>query len=112
MCLFLSFVRNYKLFIKKIIRLNLVDTVAVFIVIGYFLRYFTEALNSMMLPSECNEIQLNKDGTWCVQQPEKKVVNKVEKAPVAAIAIDDSIEIIGDDVGKCSCKIFILFINY
>ncbi|CAH1098554.1 unnamed protein product [Psylliodes chrysocephalus] len=67
--------------------------------------YFTEALNSMMLPSECNEIQLNKDGTWCVQQPEKKVVNKVEKAPVAAIAIDDSIEIIGDDVEIVSSNV-------
>ncbi|CAG9863162.1 unnamed protein product [Phyllotreta striolata] len=58
--------------------------------------YFTEVLNSMVLPSECNEIQLNKDGTWCIQQLEKKVVAKIEKP--ASIAIDDSIEIIGDDI--------------
>ncbi|CAG9839813.1 unnamed protein product [Diabrotica balteata] len=29
--------------------------------------YFTEVLNSPLLPSSCNEIQLNKDGSWCVQ---------------------------------------------
>ncbi|KAJ8929929.1 hypothetical protein NQ314_017338 [Rhamnusium bicolor] len=59
--------------------------------------YFQEVLNSQLLPSECNEIQLNKDGSWNTQNPEKKAV-KIEKQPAAVIGIDDSIEIIGDDV--------------
>ncbi|KAJ8924331.1 hypothetical protein NQ315_007127, partial [Exocentrus adspersus] len=57
--------------------------------------YFQEVLNSQLLPSECNEIQLHKDGSWSTQTQEKKTV-KVEKPTV--IGIDDSIEIIGDDV--------------
>lgn len=64
--------------------------------ISYF-SYFQEVLSSSILPSDCNEITLNKDGTWSVQQ-EKKVM-KTEKPTV--IGLDDStIEIIGDDVGK------------
>ncbi|KAG5876389.1 hypothetical protein JTB14_005017 [Gonioctena quinquepunctata] len=57
--------------------------------------YFTEVLSSSILPSDCNEIQLNKDGTWSVQTQEKKQT-KVDKPTV--IGIDDSIEIIGDDI--------------
>ncbi|CAH1962095.1 unnamed protein product [Acanthoscelides obtectus] len=59
--------------------------------------YFQDVLNSPVLPSDCNEIQLNKDGSWSVQQPEKKVAAKVEKT--TSINLDDSVvEIIGDDV--------------
>lgn len=61
-------------------------------------RYFQEVLNSNDLNSEISEIQLNKDGSWCVQTVEKKPpppVAKVEKTTA-----DDSIEIILDDVGK------------
>ncbi|KAJ8962688.1 hypothetical protein NQ318_001085 [Aromia moschata] len=58
--------------------------------------YFQEVLNSSHLPSDCNEIQLNKDGSWSCHTQEKKTV-KVEK-PTTVIGIDDSIEIIGDDV--------------
>nr|CAI5835541.1 unnamed protein product [Callosobruchus analis] len=59
--------------------------------------YFQDVLNSCLLPSDCNEIQLNKDGSWSVQQPEKKVAAKVEKT--TSISLDDSVvEIIGDDV--------------
>lgn len=62
-----------------------------------FSRYFQEVLNSSVLPLDCNEITLNKDGTWSVQQEKK--VTKMEKPTV--IGLDDStIEIIGDDVGK------------
>ncbi|XP_018575929.1 E3 SUMO-protein ligase PIAS2 [Anoplophora glabripennis] len=57
--------------------------------------YFQEVLNSPTLLSECNEIQLHKDGSWSTQNQEKKTV-KIEKPTV--IGIDDSIEIIGDDV--------------
>ncbi|XP_057669109.1 E3 SUMO-protein ligase PIAS3 isoform X2 [Diorhabda carinulata] len=64
--------------------------------------YFTEVLSSTLLSSECNEIQLNKDGTWCVQTPEKKCT-KIEKPTV--IGIDDSIEIIGDDIEIVSSNI-------
>ncbi|CAG9839811.1 unnamed protein product [Diabrotica balteata] len=46
--------------------------------------YFTEVLNSPILPSNCNEMQVNKDGTWCVQANEKRL---------AKVEIDDSIEI-------------------
>lgn len=62
-------------------------------------------LNSSLLPSDCKEIQLNKDGTWSVQTPEKKTV-KVDKSAAnpPTIAIDDSIEIIGDDIGKFHLK--------
>lgn len=55
-------------------------------------RYFTEVLNSSLLSSETTEIQLLKDGSWSVQKEEKKAT-KTEKVP-----IDDSIEIISDDV--------------
>ncbi|CAH1164681.1 unnamed protein product [Phaedon cochleariae] len=57
--------------------------------------YFTEVLGSSILSADCNEIQLNKDGTWSVQLPEKKQIEKCKSATV--IGIDDSIEIIGDD---------------
>nr|XP_023024642.1 E3 SUMO-protein ligase PIAS3 [Leptinotarsa decemlineata] len=57
--------------------------------------YFTEVLSSSILSPDCNEIQLNKDGTWSVQVQDKKQV-KIDKPTV--IGIDDSIEIIGDDV--------------
>lgn len=57
--------------------------------------YFQEVLSAPVLPSECNEIQLHKDGSWSTQTQEKKTV-KIEKPTV--IGIDDSIEIIGDDV--------------
>lgn len=57
--------------------------------------YFQEVLASSNLPEDLNEIQLNKDGSWSTHQllPDKKVP-KTERVP-----IDDSIEIIGDDVG-------------
>ncbi|XP_072395892.1 E3 SUMO-protein ligase PIAS2-like isoform X2 [Diabrotica undecimpunctata] len=55
--------------------------------------YFTEVLNSPLLPSSCNEIQLNKDGSWCVQTSEKPNA-KVDKPTV--IGLEDSVEIIDD----------------
>lgn len=65
-------------------------------------RYFQEVLNCSILPSDCNEITLNKDGTWSIQQ-EKKVM-KTEKPTI--IGLDDStIEIIGDDIGKLLSKL-------
>jgi hypothetical protein len=57
-------------------------------------RYFQEVLASPTLPADLNEIQLHKDGSWSTQVADKKIT-KSEKVP-----IDDSIEIIGDDVGK------------
>lgn len=57
-------------------------------------RYFQEVLASPNLPPDLNEIQLHKDGSWSAQINDKKVT-KSEKVP-----IDDSIEIIADDVGK------------
>lgn len=53
--------------------------------------YFQEVLNSPLLPSDCNEIQLHKDSSWSTPVVEKKIM-KTDK-------IDDSIEIIGDDSG-------------
>lgn len=54
--------------------------------------YFQEVLGSST--SETSEIQLNKDGSWSLQTEQKKVVAaKVERVP-----IDDSIEIITDDI--------------
>ncbi|XP_050515482.1 E3 SUMO-protein ligase PIAS2-like isoform X3 [Diabrotica virgifera virgifera] len=55
--------------------------------------YFTEVLNSPLLASNCNEIQLNKDGTWCVQTNEK-LTAKLDQTTV--INIDDSQEVIYD----------------
>lgn len=57
-----------------------------------FFSYFTEVLNSSLLSSDTTEIQLLKDGSWSIQKDEKKAA-KSEKVP-----IDDSIEIISDDV--------------
>lgn len=59
--------------------------------------YFQEVLCSTLLPTDCNEIQLQKDGSWSSQNTEKKVP-KVEKLTTTSIAIDDSIEIIEDNV--------------
>ncbi|XP_019866562.1 E3 SUMO-protein ligase PIAS2 isoform X2 [Aethina tumida] len=56
--------------------------------------YFQEVLSSNTLPSDASEIQLHKDGSWSTQQIEKKPVAQTVKAQ----AIDDSIEIITDDV--------------
>ncbi|XP_060536141.1 E3 SUMO-protein ligase PIAS2 isoform X2 [Cylas formicarius] len=60
--------------------------------------YFQEVLNSAMLASECNEIQLLKDGSWSCQTEKKPI--KSEKAATAptSISIDDSIEIIEDNI--------------
>ncbi|CAG9863124.1 unnamed protein product [Phyllotreta striolata] len=58
--------------------------------------YFTEVLSAMMHLPHCNEIQVMKDGTWCVQQPGKDLAVEMEKAP--SIAVDDcSVEIVVDD---------------
>ncbi|KAF7267647.1 E3 SUMO-protein ligase Su(var)2-10 isoform X2 [Rhynchophorus ferrugineus] len=59
--------------------------------------YFQEVLNSSLLPSDCNEIQLLQDGSWSSHTNEKKSV-KTEKSTSNSIAIDDSIEIIEDNV--------------
>ncbi|XP_050294475.1 E3 SUMO-protein ligase PIAS2 isoform X2 [Anthonomus grandis grandis] len=59
--------------------------------------YFQEVLSSMQLPTSCNEVQLHKDGSWSVQTNEKKVA-KIEKAAPTTISIDDSIQIIDDNV--------------
>ena len=64
-----------------------------FVFIFSFVRYFQEVLASSNLPPDMNEIQLHKDGSWSTSVSEKKVA-KSEKVP-----IDDSIEIIADDVG-------------
>lgn len=45
------------------------------------------------MSAETTEIQLHKDGSWSIQSTEKKVVTKVDK-------IDESIEIISDDIGE------------
>ncbi|XP_030766275.1 E3 SUMO-protein ligase PIAS2 isoform X3 [Sitophilus oryzae] len=66
--------------------------------------YFQEVLNSVLLPSECNEIQLLKDGSWSSQNSDKKVV-KSEKSVPTSIAIDDSIEIIDDNVEIVSSNV-------
>lgn len=58
--------------------------------------YFQEVLNSHTLPSDCNEIQLLKNGSWSSHNNEKKAP-KIEKL-TTSIAIDDSIEIIEDNV--------------
>lgn len=61
-------------------------------------RYFQEVLNSTDLSTEITEIQLHKDGSWSTHTVEKKPpppVAKIEKA-----SVDDSIEIISDDVGE------------
>lgn len=58
--------------------------------------YFQEVLNSTDLSTEITEIQLHKDGSWSTHTVEKKPpppVAKIEKA-----SVDDSIEIISDDV--------------
>lgn len=60
--------------------------------LSFSFRYFAEVLNSPLLSSETTEIQLLKDGSWSVQKDEKKIA-KADKVP-----IDDSIEIISDDV--------------
>lgn len=66
-------------------------------------RYFQEVLGSNLLPNGTSEIELHKDGSWSVQNAEKKpVVPKPDKVP-----LEDSIEIISDDVGKSVC-IFLL----
>lgn len=57
------------------------------------LSYFQEVLSSPLLSSETSEVQLHKDGSWSIQNVEKKVVTKLEKVP-----LDDSIEIISDDI--------------
>lgn len=54
--------------------------------------YFQEVLSSSILSLETSEIQLHKDGSWSVQCAEKKIP-KAEK-----VALEDSIEIISDDV--------------
>ncbi|XP_044263413.1 E3 SUMO-protein ligase PIAS2 [Tribolium madens] len=54
--------------------------------------YFQEVLASPNLPPDLNEIQLHKDGSWSTQVNDKKIT-KSERVP-----IDDSIEIIGDDI--------------
>lgn len=59
--------------------------------------YFQEVLSSSMLPLDCNEIQLHKDGSWSAQNNEKKLI-KCEKPATTSISIDDSIEIIEDNV--------------
>jgi hypothetical protein len=61
--------------------------------------YFQEVLASPTLPADLNEIQLHKDGSWSTQVADKKIT-KSEKVP-----IDDSIEIIGDDVELVSSGI-------
>lgn len=58
-----------------------------------FFSYFQEVLDSPLLSVETTEIQLHKDGSWSIQSTEKKVVTKVDK-------IDESIEIISDDIGE------------
>lgn len=70
------------------------------------LRYFQDVLASPNLLPDLNEIQLNKDGSWSCQLQDKKVP-KTEK-----LSIDDSIEIIGDDIGKLysTYKLELLFI--
>lgn len=56
--------------------------------------YFQDVLNSPKLPhSEC-DIELHKDGSWQVH------VAKKETPSVNNTAINESVEIIGDDVGK------------
>lgn len=57
-----------------------------------FASYFQEVLNSSILSSDTSEIQLHKDGSWSIQCAEKKIP-KAEK-----VALEDSIEIISDDV--------------
>ncbi|XP_017770658.1 PREDICTED: E3 SUMO-protein ligase PIAS1-like, partial [Nicrophorus vespilloides] len=57
--------------------------------------YFQEVLNSPQLNSDINEIQLHKDGSWSIQVETKK------PAPAKVVkmnTLDDSIEIISDDV--------------
>lgn len=67
----------------------------------WFYSYFQEVLSSSMLPLDCNEIQLHKDGSWSAQNNEKKLI-KCEKPATTSISIDDSIEIIEDNVGEYS----------
>uniref|UniRef100_A0AAR5PG96 SP-RING-type domain-containing protein n=1 Tax=Dendroctonus ponderosae TaxID=77166 RepID=A0AAR5PG96_DENPD len=59
--------------------------------------YFQEIISSSLLPSDCNEIQLLKDGSWSSHTNEKKT-EKASTAIVTSIAIDDSIQIIEDNV--------------
>ncbi|KAL1513790.1 hypothetical protein ABEB36_003151 [Hypothenemus hampei] len=58
--------------------------------------YFQEVLISPQLPSDCNEIQLMKDGSWSTP-PTEKVSVKAETT-IASIALDDTIEIIEDNI--------------
>lgn len=102
----------YTLSYNKKILLNTKNKIPVlikiyFIYIHFFFhRYFQEVLVSPLITPEINEIQLHKDGSWSTQVIEKKPVTKIEKT--TSIAVDDSIEIICDDVGKpflFKCKI-------
>ncbi|XP_045461098.1 E3 SUMO-protein ligase PIAS2 isoform X3 [Harmonia axyridis] len=63
--------------------------------------YFQDVLTSNNLPSEVNEIQLHKDGSWSTQSKEEKKSQKIDKAP----EIDVSIEIINDDVEYVSTNV-------
>ncbi|XP_066262214.1 E3 SUMO-protein ligase PIAS2 isoform X2 [Euwallacea similis] len=58
--------------------------------------YFQDVLISTNLPSDCNEIQLLKDGSWSAQN-EKKAF-KMEKTSMSSVSIDDAIEIIEDNI--------------
>lgn len=67
--------------------------------------YFQEVLGSNSLANGTSEIELHKDGSWSVQNAEKKpVVPKPDKVP-----LEDSIEIISDDVGKSARFYFFTF---
>ncbi|XP_044744870.1 E3 SUMO-protein ligase PIAS2 isoform X2 [Coccinella septempunctata] len=62
--------------------------------------YFQDVLTSNSLPSDVNEIQLHKDGSWSTQSNEKKS-QKIDKTP----DVDVSIEIINDDVEYVSSNV-------
>ncbi|CAG9766345.1 unnamed protein product [Ceutorhynchus assimilis] len=59
--------------------------------------YFQEVLSSTQLPQDCKEIQLLKDGSWSSHSNEKKPEKVFVSAP-KSIPIDDSVEIIEDNV--------------